>query len=357
MTESSPSRRDFLHGLSGAGALLGLSRIAPAFGQEPAQGAPAQAPSGQDEPAIEHRRFGKTDMRVALLGFGGAEIGYEGVEQAGVDKLLGAALDAGLNVLDTAECYADSEEKIGAAVGHRRKDYYLFTKCGHATPEGVPGGDWGRAAITASLERSLKRLRTDAVDLLQLHSCSLEELQKGECIEALEALKKAGKTRYVGYSGDSRTALFAIESGRFDALQTSISIADQECLELTLPLARKKEMGVIAKRPIANAAWRYDELPENGYHQEYWRRLQALAYDFATGAARARQDADGAAGVALRFTAMQPGVHVLIVGTTKPERWKQNAELLRAGPLPQELEASIRERWKAVATKEWIGQT
>jgi aryl-alcohol dehydrogenase-like predicted oxidoreductase len=351
------SRREFLHGVAGAGALLRVAKFAPGFGQEPAQGAPVPGSPAQDPPAIEHRRFGKTDLRVALLGFGGAEIGYEGVEQAGVDKLLGSALDAGLNVVDTAECYVDSEAKIGAAVGHRRKDFYLFTKCGHATPEGVSGSAWGKAAITASLERSLRNLKTDAVDLLQLHSCSLEELKKGECIEALEALKQAGKTRYIGYSGDSRAALVAIESGRFDALQTSINVADQECLELTLPLARKREMGVIAKRPIANVAWRHDELPENGYHQEYWRRLQALSYDFATGAARARQDADGAAGVALRFTAMQPGVHVLIVGTTKPERWKQNAELLRAGPLPQEVETSIRARWKATAKEDWIGQT
>ncbi len=306
---------------------------------------------------MEHRRFGKTDMKVAVLGFGGAEIGYEGAEQATVDKLLGAALDAGLNVVDTAECYADSEVKIGAAIGQRRKDFHLFTKVGHIAPSGEPGAAWDKAGITASLERSLKRLQTDAVDLFQLHSCSLEELKKGECIEALEELKKAGKTRYIGYSGDSKTALFAIESGRFDALQTSINIADQECLELTLPAARKQGMGVIAKRPIANVAWRYDTKPENGYHQEYWRRLQELKYDFATGEARARADADGAVGIAMRFTAMQPGVHVLIVGTTKPERWKQNAELLRAGPLPKELEASIRATWKATAKEDWIGQT
>jgi len=80
----------------------------------------------QDPPAIEHRRFGKTDMKVAILGFGGAEIGYEGAEQATVDRLLGAALDAGLNVVDTAECYLESETLIGAAAAHRRKDFYLW---------------------------------------------------------------------------------------------------------------------------------------------------------------------------------------------------------------------------------------
>ena len=68
------------------------------------------------------------------------------------------------------------------------------------------------------------------------------------------------------------------------------------------------------------------------------------------------QDPEGAAGIALRFTAMQPGVHVLIVGTSKPERWKQNAELMKAGPLPKELAESIRAAWKAKAQPDWVGQ-
>jgi aryl-alcohol dehydrogenase-like predicted oxidoreductase len=90
-----------------------------------------------------------------------------------------------------------------------------------------------------------------------LHSCSLDELQKGACIEGLEQARKDGKTRLIGYSGDSRAAKYAIESGRFDALQTSVNLCDQESIELLLPLARYKQLGVIAKRPIANAVWRY----------------------------------------------------------------------------------------------------
>jgi aryl-alcohol dehydrogenase-like predicted oxidoreductase len=116
-------------------------------------------------------------------------------------------------------------------------------------------------------------------------------------------------------------------------------------------------MGVIAKRPIANAAWRHDKKPDNAYHVEYWNRLQALQYAFTTGGKRNDTGPDGAAGTALRFTAFQPGVHVCIVGTSKPERWRQNAELLKAGPLDDETLKSIRSRWKEVAKPEWIGQT
>ncbi|HUR29713.1 MAG TPA: aldo/keto reductase, partial [Planctomycetota bacterium] len=169
--------------------------------------------------------------------------------------------------------------------------------------------------------------------------------------------KKEGKTRYIGYSGDSTAARYAVESGRFDSLQTSVSICDQECIELTLPLAKEKSIGVIAKRPIANAVWRYDAKPESGYHHEYWRRLQELKYEFATGDAAKKEGADGPAAVALRFTAMQPAVCVLIVGTTKPERWKQNAELLQAGPLSKKQLEEIRARWKTTAKPDWIGQT
>ncbi len=350
MSASRSSRREFLRVSAAAGAVFSIAAVANARGQK------SEAQSSVASP-LEHRRFGKTDMNVAVLGFGGAEIGYEGTDQDVVGKLLNAALDAGLNVVDTAECYKDSEIQIGNAIGTRRKEFYLFTKCGHA-PE-TPGKtfDWSKDGVVKSVERSLKRLKTDVIDLVQLHSCSLEELKKGECIEGLEAAKKAGKIRYLGYSGDSAAARYAVECGRFDSLQTSVNICDQECIELTLPLAKEKNIGVIAKRPIANAVWRYDAKPDNGYHLEYWKRLQELKYEFALGAAREKQDANGPAAIAMRFTAMQPGVDVLIIGTSKPERWKQNADLMRAGPLPKELADSIRATWKKTAKSDWIGQT
>lgn len=354
MSTRSTSRREFLQ-LSAAASLAAWVASGSARGASSIVAPPfARACSPA---ALERRKFGKTDMQVAVLGFGGAEIGFEKTDKATVAKLLNAALDAGLNVVDTAECYLDSEIAIGEAIGARRKEYYLFTKCGHTSADGKRGEDWSKEGVLASVERSLKRLKTDAVDLVQLHSCSLDELKKGACIEGLELAKKQGKTRYVGYSGDSLSAKWAVESGRFDSLQTSINVADQECIELVLPLAKEKQMGVIAKRPIANAAWRHDAKPENAYHETYWRRLQELDYAWAKGDARKNEGVDGPAATAMRFTAMQPGVCVLIVGTTKPERWKQNATLMEAGPLPKELEGAIRARWKNVAKPDWIGQT
>src|SRR5947208_7344023 len=191
---------------------------------------------------MERRRLGRTDMEVSALGFGGAEIGYEGVSQGAVTRMLNGALDAGLNVIDTAECYADSETLIGRAASGRRREFYLFTKVGHAAGWGRE--DWRGPAIVKSIERSLERLRTDALDLVQLHSCSEGVLRRGDAIAALETARQRGLTRYIGYSGDGPGARHAVQTGRFDTLQTSVSIADQQALDAALPDARERGIGV-----------------------------------------------------------------------------------------------------------------
>lgn len=299
---------------------------------------------------MEKRQLGKTDMQVSVLGFGGAEIGFEDASAETVAQLLNSALDAGLNVIDTAECYEGSEELIGQTVSHRRNDFFLFTKVGH--PRGIGSEDWSSASILESIERSLRRLRTDVLDLVQLHSCSEAVLRKGDVIAALQTARERGHTRYIGYSGDSRPAKFAVESGAFDTLQTSLSIADQEPVELTVPAARERNMGVIAKRPIANAAWKTGRKPIDSYQHPYWDRLRKLDYDFI----RSRP-LDHSIAHALRFTLSVPGVHTAIVGTSKPERWQENAKLLEAGLLAEAEYCAIRERWDDFAPATWVGQT
>jgi aryl-alcohol dehydrogenase-like predicted oxidoreductase len=194
---------------------------------------------------MEKRPFGKSGMDVTVLGFGGAEIGFEKASATEVARLLGDALDAGLNVIDTAECYLASEELIGQAVSSRRNDYYLFTKCGH--PDSYLTANWRPESLLASIERSLKRLKTDRVDLVQLHSCSESDFLRG--------------------------------------------------------------------------------------------------------------DPRQAASIALRFTLSIPGVDTMIVGTKNPARWRENAELVAAGPLPKEQFEAIRSRWRQVAESGWTGQT
>jgi aryl-alcohol dehydrogenase-like predicted oxidoreductase len=295
---------------------------------------------------MEYRTLGATNLRVSVIGFGGAEIGYENASPAEVDRIVNAALEAGINVFDTAECYVDSEQKLGVALKGRRDQVFVFTKCGHAS--GLPGNDWDPQMLEKSIDRSLQHLQTDYVDLIQLHSCSKETLEQGDVIRVLQNARDAGKARFIGYSGDSADAEFAVRTGVFNTLQTSVNIADQEAIHRTLPLASQAGMGVIAKRPIANAAWKWPSLPANDYHREYWRRLQDLSYPFLE---------DGTAvATALRFTLAVPGVTMAIVGTKSPERFTQNTKIIDMGPLPESEWQSIRTRWEKIAQNDWVGQ-
>ena len=299
--------------------------------------------------AIEYRALGKTGLRVSTLGFGGSEVGYQAVAQKTVDKILNTALDAGINVIDTAECYADGETLIGKAIAKRRAEVVLMTKCGHA-PVGS-AADWEPAMLARSIDRSLKKLGTDHVDVMQFHSPSLETLKDGRVIEVLLKARERGQARFVGCSADSAEAVYAVESGAFDTLQISMSIADQEAIDSVLPKAVARGMGVIVKRPIANAAWRHGRRPPaDWYTRPYWDRLQKLDYDFL------RRGAGDGAAIALRFTLGTAGVSTAIVGTTRPERIAQNIAHANAGPLASVEYEAIRARWRSVAPSDWTGQ-
>jgi aryl-alcohol dehydrogenase-like predicted oxidoreductase len=320
---------------------------------------------------MEMRPFGRTGMRVSALGFGAAEIGFENTSDVIVDAMLGEALDCGLNVIDTAAMYETSEAKIGRALRGRRDQFLLFTKCGRKLAprstvagflprlrgklERAMGGaeervspDWHPRSLRWNIDQSLIRLQTDRIDLIQLHSCSEEILRRGDAIEVLERARDAGKVRHIGYSGDGPTALHAIQCGHFEALQTSISIADQEALDLTLPLASAQGMGLIAKRPIANALWRNPHRPEAVHLQAYWDRLQELCYDFLGG--------PRAAEIALRFTLSVAGVSTVIAGTTNVEHFRGNLKFATDGVLSDGEFDSIRSRWKEIARSDWVGQ-
>lgn len=299
---------------------------------------------------MEKRKFGKTDMEFSVLGFGGAEIGLEGEHpQEKVNELLNSALDAGLNVIDTAAAYLTSEKLIGNAIGHRRNDFYLLTKCGAL--DNFTRFDWSKKGILETIEQSLRNLKTDYIDIAQLHSCDAEILRQGDCIEGLQRAQEKGYTRFIGYSGDREEAKVAIEMNVFDSFQTSVNIADQTPIDENIPLAAEKGLGIIAKRPVANAVWRTGQKPENPYHHGYWERIQKLRYEFLN------SPFEESIQTALRFTMTIPGVDTMIVGTTKPKRWQENAGYVKAGNLSDEEFEAIRNRWKEVADERWVGMT
>lgn len=266
---------------------------------------------------MEMRKLGQTDLEVSRLGIGLAEIGFElthaNEEQAA--RVLNAALDGGINFLDTAACYGISEELIGRTIADRRDEYVLATKAGH----GVEGEeDWTAETVTLSIERSLRRLKTDRLDLVQLHSCGVDVLERGEVIEALLDAQQAGKTRYVGYSGDNEAAEWAIASGHFDTLQTSFNLVDQKARSTLFSQVEERGMGLIAKRPIANASWGAAE-SRSSYHDEYHRRAKRMLE-----LGPIPEAPDDPILLALGFVMAHDAVDTAIAGTKDPDHVRKN---------------------------------
>jgi aryl-alcohol dehydrogenase-like predicted oxidoreductase len=287
---------------------------------------------------MDKRQLGKTDMHVTRLGIGLSEIG-SGVSAETAAEVLNNALELGINFLDTAECYDDSEELIGRAVAHRRSEFFLATKTGHVSGE-FTGKDWSAKVVRDSIERSLKRMKTDYVDLLQLHSCSVAVLEKGEVTQILQEAKQAGKTRYLGYSGDNDAAMWAVESGLFDTLQTSFNLVDQKARFGLLEKAKAKNMGVIVKRPIANGAWGAKVSP-SGYAQGYFERSQKM---LALG--ELPEAPDDRILLALGFTLAHDEVDTVIVGTKTPKYIQKNIEMLKQLPISEKVVAELYGRFE-----------
>ena len=271
--------------------------------------------------------LGNTGLEISQLGIGLAEIGRlelddNGLKQAGL--LLNTALDLGINFFDTAECYDNSETIVGKVVKDRRQEYILATKCGHLIED--YGGDeyanWSKDGIQTSIERSLLRLQTDYVDLIQLHSPLLDILKKGEAIEELEKLKKEGKTRFIGCSGDNDVALWAAKCGVFDTIQTSFNITDQLARKQLFQYTKQHKLGLIAKRPIANAAWGAVTSPSE-YANEYFERAKTLLK-----LGPVVDSPDDRFELSIGFVLGHEEINTAIIGTTNSEHLIENVKII-----------------------------
>lgn len=273
--------------------------------------------------------------------------------------MISRLLDRGVNLIDTALMYPGSEEFIGNHLAHRRKDYILVSKCGGKVP-GVDAKEWTPGAIAAAVDRALRLLKTDRLDVMLLHSCELKTLQADDCLEALVQARDAGKIGFAGYSGDNEAAEFAATLPDIAVVETSVNIVDQHNIDAVLPLARQHDVGIIAKRPIANAAWR----PIDQHLGLYKTYARTYVERFAKlGITPADLGFDGEPStvwpeIALRFTLSIPGVNVAIVGTTNAANAMRNVELVEKGPLPDDVVRRIRDAFQqARGSENWLGQT
>ncbi len=285
-----------------------------------------------------YRELGNTGLKVSAIGFGAGEIGDYRISDSEVDKLLNSALDLGINLIDTARGYFASEERIGKFISHRRNEFILSTKVGY----GIEGySDWTYDIILAGIDEALRIMKTDYIDIAHLHSCDINVLIKGEVIEALQKAKRVGKIRVAAYSGENDALEYAINSDKFDTIMTSVNICDQYSLNYLIPAAKQKNLGVIAKRPIANAPWRFSERPTGNYTEEYWLRWKEMKLP----------EQKNWLDTFLRFSVFAEGVDSAIIGTTNFKHLKTNIEIIEKGPLNPSLTNYIKTSFNG----NWMG--
>lgn len=211
---------------------------------------------------MKTRTLGRTELRVSEIGFGALEIGrpwglpVEGdfavPSEQEVRALLDRVLELGINLIDTAPAYMLSEERLGKLLKHRRREFYLATKCGESFDGYESRYDFSTAGTQRFIEMSLRRLQTDYLDLVQIH-CGpdeVETIRRGEALEGMLRAKKAGKVRWVGVSCNASGARAALDVNAYDVLQLSYSLLNRSIEEEILARAARANMGVVIRESL-----------------------------------------------------------------------------------------------------------
>ncbi|HEX4094642.1 MAG TPA: aldo/keto reductase [Trebonia sp.] len=298
------------------------------------------------------RTLGRTGADVTILGYGAMELRGlpRGPEIADEDagRLLNAVLDGGINLIDTSPDYGRSEELIGTHIGHRRDEYFLASKCGclieiptDATPP-YPH-DYSAANVRADVEQSLRRLRTDRLDLVQVHmSPSRAAMEENGTVEMLQTLQREGKVRFIGMSGILPNLPDHIAMGVFDVFQIPYSAVQRDHENLVTEAADKGAGTLIRGGAARGAAseeknWRAGPLTQApGVGQRNWETsgIEDLIADAGIG----KQE------FILRFTLSHPALSTTIVGTANPAHLAGNIALAEKGPLPSDLYEEAKKR-------------
>ena len=278
-----------------------------------------------------------------LAGFGG------GAAEPGIGRLLGAVLDAGINLIDNAPDYGGSEAAIGAHLAHRRDEFFLASKCGclvDRQPE-FRGGklehDFSPENVRAGVEQRLRRLKTDRLHLVQVHSSPTRSvLEEHDTVAAMEKLKSEGKVRFLGMSSVLPELRDHIEMGVFDVFQIPYSALQPEN-EAVIREAAASGAGTIVRGGVARGAPAPDH-NDAGEH-DFWRSFVREKRDVW---ARAGLDdiLDGMTRMEflLRFVLGHEGLHTTIVGTSNPDHLAANVAAAEKGPLPADLYDEARRR-------------
>ena len=294
--------------------------------------------------------LGRTGLEVTRLGYGAMEIrgsriwGGRPVVEAQAETILNAVLDAGINFIDTANCYGGSEELIGRCIAHRRDEFYLATKCGCQQVHKDDNTDTTPHVFTKEnlfrcLHESLERMRTDYVDIMQLHNPNIETCEAEGVVDALREMREQGKVRWISISTRFPELPTCLEWGAFDTFQIPYSALEREHEEA---IARSAEAGtgIIVRGGVARGE------PGAGLGtDDGWKRFEEARLD------ELRAEDESRTAFLLRHTLTHPHAHTIIVGTLQPEHLREDVEAVRRGPLPDDVYAEANRRLEAIGEK------
>jgi aryl-alcohol dehydrogenase-like predicted oxidoreductase len=292
---------------------------------------------------IKKQPLGKTGLLVTRLGYGAMELRGERVwdgrpvtvRQA--ENILNAVLDAGINFIDTSNDYGTSEQLIGTCISPRRREYYLATKCGCSILDKGNYDEtphiWTKENLLRNIETSLTRLKTDCVDLWQLHNPSPEQVQDSDLLDVMEQVKSQGKTRWIGVSTTLPHIRTFLEWNVFDVFQVPYSALQRQHEKMITAVA-KAGAGTIIRGAVAQGELgvSYRAL------EDRWQIWEKANLDEFRGPNESRT------AFMLRFTLTHPDLNTAIVGTFDPRHLAENLIAAKAGPLPADIYTKVKHR-------------
>lgn len=306
---------------------------------------------------MHHRQLGNHDATVSEISFGCNRLGEEHSPDAHWIDLVQQAVDLGVNLFDTAESYGwgRSEEILGQAIGNR-SEILIASKVSRV--QATNAKDFSAARIVAQAEASLRRLQRDCIDIYQLHSPTLADLQGFDWPEAMSRLKAAGKIRFSGVSiNDVASGEWLIEQGLADVLQVEYSMVAPVVGEALFPLAEEAGVGILVRMPMARGILTGKFQPGREVGKEYRASMlgdKVSAYvDQAAAFARTMPDDGWTLGqLALRYAITPKAVSAAIPGARTVDQLRQNvAASDGAGLSEEELVAVtiVQSRWQRKA--------
>lgn len=294
---------------------------------------------------LPRRVLGRTGLEVTVLGYGAMELREpprgRAVPEHVAGRILNAALDRGIDLIDTSIDYGASEERIGRHIGHRRDEYVLASKCGCVVgwefTKDEPGPhDYGRDNIRAGVEQSLRRMGTDHLDILQVHaSPSADALDAEGVIETMHELQEEGKVRFIGMSGTLPHLRDQIDLGVFDVFQIPYSAMERDHEDL-VSRAAASGAGVIIRGGAARGA------PSGG--DRPLQRASELADAWDRAALDELLDGMSPMEFTIRFTISHPDMATTIVGTIDVDHLDANVAAVQRGPLPEDVYVEAKRR-------------